>query len=81
MFFVIVAPLIAVFFVVLPNVRLRLWEVWVGAIFTAFLFSLGKVALGVYLGRSSTPSSFGAAPPTGCARATGSVRSVWRLLG
>jgi membrane protein len=36
-------------------------DVWVGAAFTAVLFALGKLAIGVYLGKSSTASSYGAA--------------------
>jgi hypothetical protein len=35
--------------------------VWIGAAVTALLFNLGKVLIGLYLGRSSVTSGFGAA--------------------
>jgi membrane protein len=38
------------------------WEdVWVGAVFTALLFSIGKYLIGLYLGHSSVTSVYGAA--------------------
>ena len=46
---------------VLPDVYLSWRYVWVGAFVTALLFTLGKFLLGLYLGRSSVTSSFGAA--------------------
>lgn len=46
---------------VLPSARVR-WEyVWVGAVFTAIFFEIGKFALSWYLALSSTTSAFGAA--------------------
>lgn len=36
-------------------------DVWIGALFTAGLFSLGKYAIGLYLGNSGEASSFDAA--------------------
>jgi len=36
-------------------------DVRVGAVFTALLFTLGKWALGIYLGKASPGSAFGAA--------------------
>jgi membrane protein len=45
----------------LPDVRMQWRHVWVGAIITALLFILGKEAIGLYLGRSSVTSSYGAA--------------------
>jgi membrane protein len=36
-------------------------DVWVGAIVTAVLFSVGKVAIGLYLGRNAFTSVYGAA--------------------
>jgi membrane protein len=35
--------------------------VWLGAGFTAMLFSAGKFAIGLYIGKSALSSSFGAA--------------------
>ncbi|MFH0915913.1 MAG: YhjD/YihY/BrkB family envelope integrity protein [bacterium] len=57
----IVTVLLAFLFKVLPNAVHRWKDVWVGALVTAFLFSIGKLAIGLYLGRSSTSSSYGAA--------------------
>src|SRR5207237_3674775 len=36
-------------------------DVWFGAAFTALLFVIGKFALGFYLGKKATASSYGAA--------------------
>jgi membrane protein len=56
-----VALLFAMIFRVLPDVEIRWRDVWAGALFTAVLFALGKLAIGLYLGKSSTASSYGAA--------------------
>jgi membrane protein len=45
----------------LPDVRLEWREVWTGAFVTALLFTIGKFLIGLYLGRSSAASSYGAA--------------------
>lgn len=45
----------------LPAVKLQWREVWVGSAVTAVLFTLGQVAIGLYLGRSATSSVFGVA--------------------
>ena len=59
--FAVIACLFAVIFKVLPEVALSWSDVWIGALFTAVLFSLGKVAIGLYLGRSEVASGFGTA--------------------
>ena len=59
--FGVIACLFAVIFKVLPDARLSWRDVWIGAVFTAGLFSLGKFAIGLYLGNSAVASSFGAA--------------------
>jgi membrane protein len=42
--------------------QLQSWrDVWIGAVVTAALFSLGKFAIGLYLGNSAVASGFGAA--------------------
>eukprot|EP01031_Cornospumella_fuschlensis_P052035 gene52035-63619_t len=56
-----VATLFALIFKVLPDAKVRWQNVWVGAVVTAILFELGKFGLGIYLGRESTASSYGAA--------------------
>jgi membrane protein len=53
--------LFALMFKVLPDVRIAWRNVWVGALVTAVLFTVGKYLIGLYLGRSSTASAFGAA--------------------
>jgi membrane protein len=45
----------------LPNVRIAWRDVWIGAFITAVLFSAGRLAIGVYLGRSALASAYGAA--------------------
>ena len=59
--FGIIACLFAVIYKVLPDAPLSWRDVWIGAAFTAGLFSLGKYAIGLYLGNSGVASSFGAA--------------------
>lgn len=57
----VIASLFAVIYKTLPDVPLSWRDVWTGAAFTAGLFSLGKFAIGLYLGNSGVASSFGAA--------------------
>ncbi len=59
--FGVIACLFAVIYKVLPDAPLSWRDVWIGAAFTAGLFSLGKYAIGLYLGNSGVASSFGAA--------------------
>jgi membrane protein len=59
--FGVIACLFAVIYKVLPDAPLSWSDVWIGAVFTAGLFSLGKYAIGLYLGNSGVVSSFGAA--------------------
>lgn len=59
--FVVVAGLFATIFKVLPDAKITWRDVWVGAAVTALLFTLGKFALGFYLGRSNPGEAFGAA--------------------
>jgi len=44
----------------LPDVKLAWPDVALGAAITAVLFTLGKQVIGLYLGHSSTASSYGA---------------------
>ncbi len=59
--FAVIACLFAVIYKLLPDAPLSWRDVWVGAAFTAGLFSLGKYAIGFYLGASGVATSFGAA--------------------
>lgn len=45
----------------LPDVTISWGDVWVGGAVTAILFTLGKIVLGSYIGRSSISSAYGAA--------------------
>ncbi|MEJ7601299.1 MAG: YihY/virulence factor BrkB family protein [Kofleriaceae bacterium] len=53
--------LFALIFKVIPDVKIAWGDVWIGALVTAVLFTLGKLGLGIYLGRASVTSPFGAA--------------------
>jgi len=53
--------LFALIYKILPDVKVQWRDVWVGALVTALLFTLGKAALGWYLGRPGTTSTYGAA--------------------
>ena len=53
--------LFALIFKVLPDVKLSWRDGLIGGLFTAVLFTIGKFAIGAYLGHSSVASSYGAA--------------------
>lgn len=53
--------LFAVLFKALPDAKVKWRDVWIGALVTAGLFALGKVLLGLYLGRPGATATFGAA--------------------
>lgn len=56
-----ITVLFGLIFKVLPDVKIQWRDVWIGALFTAVLFTLGKFAIGLYLGRSTIASPYGAA--------------------
>jgi membrane protein len=58
---IVITVLFAAIFKVLPNTRIRWRDVWIGGAVTAFLFSIGKLALGLYLGKLVAASVYGAA--------------------
>ncbi|MGB0176931.1 MAG: YihY/virulence factor BrkB family protein, partial [Owenweeksia sp.] len=57
----VVTCLFAIMFKVLPDVEVQWRSVWVGALVTATLFSIGKTLLGLYFGIADPTSGFGAA--------------------
>jgi membrane protein len=59
--FVVIAILFAMIYKFLPDVVISWKDVWTGAAVTAVLFTGGKYAIGIYLGRTATTSAFGAA--------------------
>jgi membrane protein len=56
-----ITVLFAMMFKVLPDTQVAWGDVWLGALVTSFLFTLGKFAIGFYLGQASVASSYGAA--------------------
>lgn len=58
---IVTTVLFALIFKVLPDAYVRWRDVWVGSCVTALLFSLGRFLIGLYLGRSSVSSAYGAA--------------------
>ena len=59
--FGLVAVLFAMIYKFIPRVRIPWRDVWVGAGVTAVLFAIGKFAIGLYIGKSTVASAFGAA--------------------
>ena len=59
--FIIITLLFTVIFRTLPDGKIIFRDCIVGASFTAFLFMIGKFAIGFYLGRSTIASWYGAA--------------------
>ena len=59
--FGIVTLLFAMIFKILPDVKIAWRDVWIGAVVTALLFTVGKFLIGLYLARSSVASTYGAA--------------------
>jgi membrane protein len=44
----------------LPDAKIAWRDIWLGALLSAFLFTVGKYLIGWYLGRSSADSALGA---------------------
>ena len=61
MSFVGITSLVAVTFRLLPDVKLRWRDVWLGAAITSVLFVVGKFLIGFYLGHATIASPYGAA--------------------
>jgi membrane protein len=59
--FGVITLLFAMIYRILPDVEIRWSDVWIGAAVTALLFTIGKFALGLYLGKGSVGSAYGAA--------------------
>jgi membrane protein len=57
----VITLLFAMIYKVLPDVKLAWSDVWVGALVTAGLFTIGKFLIGLYLGTSALGSTYGAA--------------------
>jgi membrane protein len=59
--FLVVTLLFALIFKFLPRITISWRDVWVGALVTAGLFTIGRYALSLYLSGSGTTSAYGAA--------------------
>ena len=59
--FALVTVTFAMIYKIIPRVRIGWRDVWIGAAVTALLFAIGKSLIGLYLGRSTFASGFGAA--------------------
>jgi membrane protein len=59
--FAVITLLFAMIYKILPDAKISWSDVWIGAAVTSLLFSLGKFLIGLYLGKSSVSSAYGAA--------------------
>ena len=59
--FLVMTLLFAMIFKLLPDTNVAWRDVWVGALITAVLFTVGKLLIGLYLGKSAIGSAYGAA--------------------
>ncbi len=59
--FVVIAALFGAIYKIIPDVHVEWRDVVLGGAVTSLLFSIGKLALGFYLGRASYSSTYGAA--------------------
>jgi membrane protein len=57
----VISVLFALMFKILPDVKTRWKNTWIGAVVTALLFTIGKYALGFYFGEAEPASAYGAA--------------------
>lgn len=58
---VVITGVFAFMFRYLPDVNIEWRDVWLGAFVTSVLFGIGKFAIGMYLGKASVGSAYGAA--------------------
>jgi membrane protein len=58
---VVISTLVALIYKILPDAKVAWRDVWVGAVATAILFMIGKYLIGLYIGKASVGSAFGAA--------------------
>ena len=59
--FGLVSVMFAMIYKIMPRVKIAWRDVWVGAVVTALLFTIGKFLIGLYIGKSGVASVFGAA--------------------
>jgi membrane protein len=59
--FAVISLLFAMMFKWLPDTPIEWHDVWLGAILTAALFEVGKLLIGLYIGKQGLESTYGAA--------------------
>ena len=59
----VITILFAAIYKFLPNTPIAWRDVWEGALITSILFAIGKLLIGLYIGKSSVASAFGSAGP------------------
>ena len=59
--FALTTAVFAMIYKLLPRATVRWSDVWLGALVTAVLFTVGKFLIGIYIGKSGIASGFGAA--------------------
>ena len=57
----VITILFAMIYKFIPRVAIRWRDVWIGALVTSLLFTLGKFLIGLYIGKTGIESSYGAA--------------------
>jgi membrane protein len=58
---VVITILFALIYKIVPDIRIAWRDVWIGAAITSVLFTIGKFLIGLYLGKASVGSAYGAA--------------------
>ena len=59
--FSLTVTMFAMLYKFIPSVHIAWRDVWIGASVTAFLFSIGKFLIGLYIGKTGVASGYGAA--------------------
>lgn len=59
--FAFMTTMFAMLYKLMPRVKIAWKDVWAGATVTALLFAVGKLLIGLYIGKSAISSGFGAA--------------------
>ena len=59
--FALITVLFALTYKYMPRVHVKWRDVWIGSAVTSILFEVGKLLIGIYIGKSGVTSGFGAA--------------------
>jgi membrane protein len=59
--FALMTAMFAMLYKFMPRVKIAWKDVWAGAVVTALLFAIGKLLIGLYIGKSAISSGYGAA--------------------